>query len=139
MGGRIGPTRTLAGGILAGGVSATALLLSTSSTIPAAVSAGFLGLTAGAVVTSGFNLSTTLVSDERPGVVAALVQVMLGVGAVVLNIIGGSILSGTANHQTSLPSADGVDLYVIAMLATFAVVTVIAVWISRHPRTALTV
>lgn len=138
LGGRIGPERTLAGGILIGTVAAVGLLLSTSAFLPAAICAGFLGLTAGAVVTSGFNLSTTLVSEDRQGVVAALVQVMLGVGAVVLNIVGGSILSSTADPEGSAPSAQGVSLYILAMLAAFAVAAVIAVWISRRPRTTHT-
>lgn len=134
LGGRIGPGRTLAGGVIIGTVSAVGLLLSTSSFLPAAICAGFLGLTAGSVVTSGFNLSTTLVSEERQGVVAALVQVMLGVGAVVMNIVGGSILNGTANPEGSAPSAQGVNFYVLAMLAAFSLATVIAVWISRRSR-----
>lgn len=136
LGGRIGPARTLAGGVLVGTVSAVGILLSTSAFLPAAICAGFLGLTAGAVVTSGFNLSTTLVSEDSQGVVAALVQVMLGVGAVVLNIVGGSILSSTASLESSAPSAQGVSLYILAMLAAFAVAAVISVWISRRARSA---
>ena len=132
LGGRIGPARTLAGGVLIGVISAMGLMLSTSAFLPAAICAGFLGLTAGAVVTSGFNLSTTLVSEEKQGVVAALVQVMLGVGAVVLNILGGSVLSATSGPGGSTPSAQGINLYIIVMLAAFVVATVIAAWIASR-------
>ena len=136
LGGRIGPARTLAGGVFIGIVASIGLMLSTSSFLPAAICAGFLGLTAGAVVTSGFNLSTTLVSEEKQGVVASLVQVMLGVGAVVLNIVGGSVLSATATPGSSIPSAQGVNLYIVVMLAAFIVAAVIAVWLSRRVRRA---
>jgi MFS family permease len=137
LGGRIGPARTLAGGALIGVVSGVGLLLSTGSFLPAAICAGFLGLTAGALVTSGFNLATTLVNEERQGVVASLVQVMLGVGSVVMNIVGGSILSATTSSANPSPSAAGVTLYIVVMLAAFAVATAVAVGIAtRTPRAA---
>ncbi|MEV0398223.1 MFS transporter [Polymorphospora rubra] len=134
LGGRIGPARTLVGGVLIGTISALGLLLSTASFVPAVICAGLLGFTAGAVVTSGFNLSTTLVSEEKQGVVAALVQVMLGVGAVVLNIVGGSVLSATAITGNSAPSSAGVNLYVVVMLVAFGVATVVAAWIAGRAR-----
>ncbi|MGW9350143.1 MFS transporter [Nocardiopsis flavescens] len=137
LGGRIGPARTLTWGMLIGIAAGIGLLLSTASFLPAAICAGFLGLTAGAVVTSGFNLSTTLVSGEKQGVVAALVQLMLGVGAVVLNIVGGSILGATAIPGGSTPSAQGVHGYILVMLAAFAVAAVIATWISTRAHRAL--
>lgn len=128
LGGRVGPARTLAGGALIGAASAIGLLLSTDSFLPAAICAGLLGLTAGALVTSGFNLATTLVIEEKQGVVASLVQVMLGVGAVVMNIVGGSVLSATAIGGGSTPSAQGVSLYIVVMLAGFVIATLIAAW-----------
>ncbi|MFI9488535.1 MFS transporter [Promicromonospora sp. NPDC052451] len=136
LGGRVDPARTLAGGVLIGTVSAIGLMVSTASFLPAVICVGFLGLTAGAVVTSGFNLSTTLVTEEKQGVVAALVQVMLGVGAVVLNIVGGSVLSATTAPGSSTPSAQGVDLYIVVMLTAFASATVIAAWIPRRAHRA---
>jgi MFS family permease len=134
LGARIGPARTLAGGAFIGLGSGFGLLLSTGSFLPAAICAGLLGLTAGALVTSGFNLATTLVPEERQGVVASLVQVMLGVGSVVMNIVGGSILSATTIPDRSGPSAAGVNMYIIVMLGAFAVATAIAVGLSRHIR-----
>lgn len=134
LGGRVGPSRTLTGGVLIGLASGAGLLLSTSSFLPAAICAGFLGLTAGALVTSGFNLATTLVAEEKQGVVASLVQVMLGVGAVVMNIVGGSVLSATAVAGTTTPSALGVMLYIVVMLAAFALAAVISVGISMRTR-----
>ncbi|UPL14784.1 MFS transporter [Microbacterium galbinum] len=134
LGARIGPARTLAGGAFIGLGSGFGLLLSTGSFLPAAICAGLLGLTAGALVTSGFNLATTLVPEERQGVVASLVQVMLGVGSVVMNIVGGSILSATTIPDSSGPSAAGVNMYIIVMLGAFAVATAIAVGLSRHIR-----
>lgn len=131
---RIGPARTLAGGALIGLASGLGLLLSTGSFVPAAICAGLLGLTAGALVTSGFNLATTLVPEERQGVVASLVQVMLGIGAVVMNIVGGSILSVTAMPDITAPSASGVNMYILVMLAAFAIATAIAVAISARTR-----
>lgn len=136
LGGRIGPSRTLIGGVLIGVASAAGLLASTSAFVPAAICAGLLGLTAGALVTSGFNLATTLVSEEKQGVVASLVQVMLGVGAVVMNIVGGSVLSATSDAATSAPSALGVTLYILVMLAAFGLAAVVAVGISMRARAA---
>lgn len=93
--------------------------------------------TAGALVTSGFNLATTLVAEEKQGVIASLVQVMLGVGAVVMNIIGGSVLSATGDADTAAPSALGVNVYILVMLAAFALASVIAVSMAaRAPRAA---
>jgi MFS family permease len=138
LGSRIGSARTLAGGAFIGLSSGLGLLFSTSAFLPAAICAGLLGLTAGALVTSGFNLATALVPEERQGVVASLVQVMLGVGAVVMNIVGGSILSATSIPDSSTPSASGVNMYIVVMLVAFAIATVIAVGIStRTHRTSL--
>lgn len=134
LGARIGPARTLAGGAFIGLGSGFGLLLSTGSFLPAAVCAGLLGLTAGALVTSGFNLATTLVPEERQGIVASLVQVMLGVGAVVMNIVGGSILSVNTSPESSAPSASGVNLYIVVMLLAFAVATAIAVGMLTRAR-----
>lgn len=136
LGSRIGSARTLAGGAFIGLASGLGLLFSTSAFLPAAICAGLLGLTAGALVTSGFNLATTLVPEERQGVVASLVQVMLGVGAVVMNIVGGSILSATSIPDSSTPSASGVNMYIVVMLVAFAIATVIAVGISTRTRRA---
>lgn len=138
LGGRVGPARTLAGGTLIGTGSAIGLLFSTGSFLPAAICAGLLGLTAGALVTSGFNLATTLVSEEKQGVVASLVQVMLGVGAVVMNIVGGTLLSATALAGEAMPSAQGVNLYIIVMLAAFVAATAIAARIATRSRRGMT-
>ncbi|WP_232327592.1 MFS transporter [Herbidospora yilanensis] len=134
LAGRIGPARTLAGGMVIGTFATLGLLFSTSAFLPAVISAGLLGFTAGAVITSGFNLSTTLVSEEKQGIVAALVQVMLGVGAVILNIIGGSILRATSLTGNGEPvnSATGVSLYILMALVLFAIATVVALAISRR-------
>jgi len=137
LGGRIGPSRTLTGGLLIGAMAAAGLLLSTQSFVASAICAGLLGVTAGALVTSGFNLTTSLVKPEKQGVVASLVQVMLGLGAVVMNIVGGSVLSTHLTPDGSAPSVQGVHLYITVMLGAFVAATVIAIWTAARSRRAV--
>ena len=58
----------------------------------------------------------------------------------VMNIVGGSILSAATIPDSSSASASGMTVYIVVMLAAFAVATVIAVGIStRAGRTTPTV
>jgi MFS family permease len=127
---RIGPARTLLGGIAIGTVATFTMLAGVSSFPLAIVGVGLLGMAAGAIGTSGFNLATALAPPERHGVVSGLVSVMLSVGGVVVTVASTVVLNGTAIVVDGAPqnSATGVYLYVLiaGMLFGLAAVTATA-------------
>ena len=131
---RIGPARTLLGGIAIGTV-ATFTMLAGVSSFPLAITAvGLLGMAAGAVGTSGFNLATALAPPERHGVVSGLVSVMLSVGGVVVTVASTVVLNATATVVDGAPrnSATGVYLYVLIAGMLFVLATVTATVLARE-------
>ncbi|MGH8965841.1 MAG: MFS transporter, partial [Actinomycetes bacterium] len=92
---RIGPAWTLLGGIAIGTVGTFTMLAGVSTFTLMVVSVGLLGMAAGAINTSGFNLATAQAPPERHGVVSGLVSVMLAVGGAVVNVAGTSVLNAT--------------------------------------------
>ncbi|UNB52962.1 hypothetical protein [Mycolicibacterium sp. YH-1] len=78
--GRAGPALPLLGGIAVGTV-ATFGMLAGVSTLPLAIACGaMLGVAAGAIGASGYNLATSLEAPERQGMTAGLVSVVLALG-----------------------------------------------------------
>lgn len=112
---RIGPARTLLGGIAVGTVGTFTMLAGVSSFPLAIVGFALLGTAAGAIGTSGFNLATALAPPERHGMVSGLVSVMLSLGAVVVTVASTAVLNATATvvDGTTRNSATGVHLYVL--------------------------
>jgi MFS family permease len=130
---RVDPARTLLGGITIGAVATFAMLVGVS-VLPLAVVCGvLLGMAAGAIVTSGFNLATSIAPPERHGVVSGLVSVGLGVGSVVVNVGGAAVLKATHTVVDGAPttSATGVYLYVLAAGALCAAAAIVAIVLVR--------
>nr|ACL11833.1 major facilitator superfamily MFS_1 [Mycolicibacterium brisbanense] len=93
--GRIGPAVPLLGGVALGAV-ATIAMSAGVSIFPLAVTCGaVLGVAAGAIGASGYNLAIGLEAPERQGTTAGLVSVVLALGSVVVNIAGGEVLKAT--------------------------------------------
>ncbi|SHF55186.1 MFS transporter [Streptoalloteichus hindustanus] len=133
---RIGPAWTLAGGVAIGTAATIGMSLSVSHLSAAVVVAGLLGFAAGAIVTSGFNLATSVASTGTQGVVSGLVQVMLGIGSVVMNVVGSAVLTSTAVvvDGARVNSAAGVHGYLAIAAASFVVATAVAILLARRQR-----
>ncbi|MGC9540096.1 MFS transporter [Streptomyces sp. UG1] len=133
---RIGPALTLAGAIMLGTVVTLGMFLGASQ-LAAALCCGFLlGVTVGALGTSGFNMAGSLASPERQGIVSSLVMVMVSIGAVVMDFVGAAVLKTTAvvvDGETT-NSATGVYGYVAVASGAFAIAAVLAVMLVRSTR-----
>ena len=135
--GRFGPALPLLGGI-AVGIVATFAMLAGVSVLPLAIACGaMLGMAAGAIGASGYNLATSLEAPERQGTIAGLVSVMMALGSVVFNFAGGEVLKATQVPGTSadgapMSTATGVYLYVAMAGVLFVLAAVPAVMLARH-------
>ncbi|MGV0810763.1 MFS transporter [Mycolicibacterium boenickei] len=134
--GRFGPALPLLGGIAVGAV-ATFAMLAGVSVLPLAIACGaMLGMAAGAIGASGYNLATDLVPPERQGTIAGLVSVVLALGSVVVNVVGGEVLKatqvpGTFAEGAPVSTAAGVHLYVLMAGALFTLAAVPAITLTR--------
>ncbi|WP_228044418.1 MFS transporter [Streptomyces ferrugineus] len=133
---RIGPALTLAGAIMLGTVVTVGMFLGASQLL-AALACGFLlGVTVGALGTSGFNMAGSLAPAERQGIVSSLVMVMVSIGSVVLDFAGAAVLKSTAvvvDGETT-NSATGVYGYIAVASGAFAIAAVLAVMLVRSTR-----
>jgi MFS family permease len=135
---RIGPAAALAAGVTLGLVGTVGLFVG-ASTLPLAVVCSFLlSLTAGSLVTSGFNMASILAPAERQGVVSSLVMVMIAIGSVILNFVGAAVLKSTQVDLGGSPvnSATGVFSYVGIGAGAFVAAGVLAVLLVRTQRRA---
>jgi MFS family permease len=135
---RIGPAATLTAGV-ALGLTGTLGLFAAASTLPLAVVCSFLlSLTAGSLVTSGFNMASTLAPAEGQGVVSSMVMVMIAIGSVILNFVGAAVLKSTRVdvHGTPENSATGVFSYIGIGTGAFVAAGVLAVLLVRTQRRA---
>ena len=133
---RIGPAATLAAGV-ALGTAGTVGLFAAAATLPAAAVCSFLlSLTAGALVTSGFNMASILAPPERQATVSSQVMVMIALGSVVLNFVGAAVLKSTrvTVDGATANSATGVFSYIGIGTAAFLVAGVLAVSLVRTQR-----
>lgn len=139
LAGRYGPALPLLGGI-AVGATATFSMLVGVAVLPLAIVCGtLLGLAAGAIGTSGFNLATSLEAPERQGTIAGLVSVVLAIGSVVVSFAGAEILKAHAGLETppgdpAVSTAAGVYLYVVMAGLLFLLAAVPATMLAakRH-------
>jgi MFS family permease len=135
--GRFGPALPLLGGI-AVGIAATFAMLAGVSVLPLAIACGaMLGMAAGAIGASGYNLATSLEAPERQGTIAGLVSVMMALGSVVFNFAGGEVLKATQVPGTSadgapMSTATGVYLYVAMAGVLFVLAAVPAIMLARN-------
>jgi MFS family permease len=135
---RIGPAATLTAGV-ALGLTGTLGLFAAASTLPLAVVCSFLlSLTAGSLVTSGFNMASTLAPAEGQGVVSSMVMVMIAIGSVILNFVGAAVLKATRVDVRGTPenSATGVFSYIGIGTGAFVAAGVMAVLLVRTQRRA---
>ncbi|GAA0275188.1 MFS transporter [Cryptosporangium japonicum] len=133
---RIGPIPALAGVVLLGTVVTVGMFPGASRFGIAFVCSLALGVTAGALLTSGFNTAGTLASAERQGVVSGLVVVAVSIGSVVLDFVGAAVLKFTAVVVDGEPSnsATGVHGYVAFASGAFAIATVLVMLLRRTTR-----
>lgn len=142
LAGRAGPAVPLLGGI-AVGTSATFAMIAGVSALPVAFgSVAFLGVAAGAIGASGYNLATSGAAPERQGTVAGLVSVMMALGSVVVTVAGAELLEAT--HVPGMfaaggpvSSASGIVAYVCAAAALLLVAAVPATALVRGRRAAV--
>ncbi|MGO4429710.1 MFS transporter, partial [Streptomyces sp. MCAF7] len=136
LGTRFGPAVTLAGGVALGTVGTVGMFLG-DSLLPLAVVCSFLlSLTAGTLVTSGFNMAATLAPPERQGVVSSMVMVMVATGAVILKFVGSAVLKSTnmVVDGETVNSAAGVHGYLAMATGAFVAGAVVAVILLRTRR-----
>ncbi|WP_245720450.1 MFS transporter [Nocardia uniformis] len=134
LAGRFGPATPLLGGIAIGTV-ATFTMLAGVSVLPLAIGCGaVLGMAAGAIGTSGYNMATELAPPERQGTVSGLVSVVLALGSVIVNVAGGEVLKAnrTIADGTPMSTATGVHLYVLMAGVLFIVAAVPAITLMRN-------
>lgn len=133
---RIGPAVTLAGAVLLGLVGVIGMFLGASQLPAALVSAFLLGLTVGALGTSGFNMAGSLAPPERQGVVAGLVMVVIAIGSVVLDFVGAAVLTSTAAvvDGETVNTATGIFTCISIAAGAFATAAVLAIGLVRGPR-----
>lgn len=129
--GRVGPRGPLLGGIAIGVVATFAMVVGVA-VLPLAICCGALmGVAAGAIGTSGYNLATSLETPERQGSVAGLVSVVLALGSVVVNFAGGELLKATSIPGTAVSTAGGIYGYVLMAGLLFAFAAVPALQLQR--------
>lgn len=129
--GRIGPRGPLLGGIAIGAVATFAMVLGVAL-LPLAIACGAsMGVAAGAIGASGYNLATSLEAPERQGVIAGLVSVVLALGSVIVTFAGSEILKATAITGTSVSTATGIHLYVLMAGLLFVLAAVPALRLQR--------
>jgi MFS family permease len=135
---RIGPAVTLAAGVAVGTVATVGLFVGVSSLPVAVVCSFLLSLTAGTVVTSGFNLAAALAPPERQGSVSSLVMTMIAVGSVLLNFVGAAVLRATRTTVDGTPvnTATGVFSYIGIGAGAFVIALVAAAILVRTLRRA---
>ena len=134
--GRVGPALPLLVGISVGTV-ATFGMLAGVSLLPLAIACGaLLGIAAGAIGASGYNLAIRLETTDRQGVTAGLVSVVLALGSVAVNIAGGEVLkathvSGLSADGAPVSTAAGVHLYITVAGVLFAFAAIPAMMLLR--------
>jgi MFS family permease len=125
---RIGPAATLAGAVLLGTAGTLGMFLGASNLAAALVSVLLLGLTVGALGTTGFNTAGSLAPPERQGIVSSLVMVVVSIGSVVFDFTGAAILSSTSTvvDGSSAYTAAGIFTCIAIAACGFAVAAMLA-------------
>ncbi|GLY98336.1 MFS transporter [Actinoplanes sp. NBRC 103695] len=134
---RIGPARTLAAGVLTGVTATVIMFLVGAGNLPLAVVSSFLlSLTAGSLLTSGFNLASILAPRERQGTASSMVMVMVAIGSVTMNFIGSAVLGATrtVHEGESVNSSFGVHSYIAVAGVVFVLAAIPTVFLVRRMR-----
>ncbi|MEV6279709.1 MFS transporter [Nocardia sp. NPDC051832] len=134
--GRFGPALPLVGGIAVGAVATFAMFAGVSA-LPVAIACGaMVGMAAGAIGASGYNLAASLEAPDRQGTIAGVVSVVLALGSVVVNFAGGEVLKATripgiTADGAPVSTATGVYLYVTMAGVLFVLAAVPALLLAR--------
>jgi MFS family permease len=133
---RTGPAVTLAGGVALGTIGTIGMFFGASNLYTAVLFSCLLSVTAGALVTSGFNMAATLTPIERQGVISSLVMVMVAIGSVILNFVGAAVLTSTkvSIGGTSFSSPTGVNAYITMAAMAFLIAGVLVAVLLRTQR-----
>jgi MFS family permease len=134
--GRFGPALPLLGGIAVGTVGTFAMLGGVSALPMAIACSAVVGMAAGAIGASGYNLATSIETPERQGTIAGLVSVVLALGSVVFNIAGAEVLRANQSPGAPVSTANGVYLYVVMAGVLFVLAAVPAIMLVRNRRAA---
>ncbi|PJK23045.1 MFS transporter [Mycolicibacterium goodii] len=133
---RPGPALPLFGAIAVGTVATFTMLVGVSVLPLAVICAAALGVAAGAISASGYNLAVDIVAPGQQGTIAGLVSVVLALGSVVFNFAGGEVLkatkiAGTVAGGAPVSTAAGIYLYVAMAGALFALAAIPAIMLAR--------
>ena len=134
---RVGPARTLAAGVLTGVTASVIMILVGAGNLPLAVVSSFLlSLTAGSLLTSGFNLASILAPPQRQGTVSSMVMVMVAIGSVIMNFVGSAVLGSTRvlHEGESVNSSFGVHSYIAVAGAVFVLAAIPTALLVRRMR-----
>lgn len=134
---RVGPAWPLAAGVVLGTTASFGMLFVGAANLPIAVICSFaFSLTAGALVTSGFNLASILAPPERQGTVSSMVMVMVAVGSVTMSFIGSAILGATniVVDGETVNSSVGVHTYIAVVGGVFILTAIPTVFLIRKMR-----
>nr|WP_221333479.1 MFS transporter [Nocardia transvalensis] len=133
---RIGPASTLAAAVLLGTGATLGMFLGASQLSAALCFAFLLGVTVGALGTSGFTMAGSVAPAARQGIASSLVMVMVSIGSVVLNFVGAAVLASTAVvvDGDTVNSAAGVFGCIAVASGAFALAAVLVVVLVRSTR-----
>jgi MFS family permease len=134
LGTRIGPAATLAAGTVLGILGTTGMFIGAGNLAVAVCCSFLLSLTAGTLVTSGFNMAGLLAPAQRQGIVSGLVMIMVAIGSVVLNFVGAAVLRSTTVvvDGATENSAAGVHTYITVATGAIVAAGVVAVILVRQ-------
>lgn len=133
---RIGPAVTLAGAVALGAVGTLGMFFGASNLYAAIFFTFLLSITVGALVTSGFNMATTLARPDQQAVVSSLIMVVVAIGSVVLSFVGSAVLTSTdvVVGGETMNSATGVYTYIAIATAAFAAAGALSFVLVRRQR-----
>jgi MFS family permease len=139
LAGRVGPAWPLLGGIVLGAAATFAMVPGVSAPPLAVACSGVLGMAAGAIAASGYNLATSLAAPERQGTTAGLVSVIVALGSVVFTIVGAEVLKasrvpGVIADGAPVSTATGVHVYIALSALLFVLAAVPAFALARGAR-----
>jgi MFS family permease len=141
LAGRTGPAVTLVGGIAVGLAATVVMLVGVSVLAVAIACGGLLGVAAGAIGASGYNLATGLEAPERHATVAGAVSVVVAFGSVTFTIAGAEVLKATRipgafAAGAPVSTVTGVQVYVAVTGLLFVLAAVPAIMVARNARRA---
>ncbi|PRX66793.1 putative MFS family arabinose efflux permease [Nonomuraea fuscirosea] len=134
---RVGPAWPLAAGLTLGTIASLTMFTVGAANLPIAVICSFLlSVTAGSLVTSGFNLASILAPPERQGTVSSMVMVMVAIGSVTMSFVGSAILGATdvVVAGETVNSSLGVHSYIAVAGCAFVLAAVPVTFLLRRMR-----